>query len=287
MSYIVFAWLTSISYGVGSILGKIATRYHIDNPWLYNFVWGVFTLVFIVPFALYYHVGLPQDWNSMLWLSLANAVSGTLFVLAFFAVDLSVLSPLVILRVPMTALVGVLAYHESLGSYQWILIGIIFLAGIFVNVDEKFSLRALFSKKILLGLVWIVASTWFNSMIKYASLTNGFWEVSLWSNILGFILILTTWPLFSHDLFHTSCAKYKGIGLSSLLFTIGLLFSVKAFGENVSISTAIISLPLAMLFTIVLSFVSPKLLEKHANRVYAIRLAAAFAMFAAALGLSK
>ena len=65
------------------------------------------------------------------------------------------------------------------------------------------------------------------------------------------------------------------------------LFSVKAFGENISISMTIISLPLAMIMTMALSVVAPKLLEKHTAKVYAIRLSAAAAMFVAALGLSK
>ena len=94
MNYIYFAWLTSFTYGLGSVIGKISTKHHISNPWLYNFIFFVLTALCIVPFAIVGGVGLPQDWSSILWLSVANTVSGTIFVLAFYAVDLSILSPL-------------------------------------------------------------------------------------------------------------------------------------------------------------------------------------------------
>src|SRR3989344_3668165 len=272
MSYIVFAWLTSVTYGLGSVVGKIATRHHVANPWLYNIVWWIVTVTSIVPFAIAGGVGWPQDWGSILWLSLANAVSGVFFVLAFYAVDLSILSPLASLRVPISAIIGALFFREALTVFQQMLIGVIFLAGMFVNMDERFSFGAVFSKRTSLAFIWIFTSVWFNSMIKEASLHNGFWEVSLWSNVIGLVMTLVTVPLFLHDLRKTPVSRYQGIVISTILFTIGMLFSVKALGENVGISMAIISLPLAMVMTMILSFFAPKLLEKHTAKVYAIRL---------------
>lgn len=286
MSYILYAWLTSFTYGLGSVVGKISTKHQIKNPWHYNFVWAVLTVISIVPFAVMGHVGLPQDWESMLWLSVANSISGALFILAFFAVDLSVLSPLAMLRTPLLALVGVLFLGESLTLVQWILISIVFIAGLFVNLDEKMSLKSIFNKKILLAFAWILSSVWFNSMIKYASKTNGFWEVSLWPSVIAVILFLPTLPLFYKDMLRTKLAHHTGVATTTALYTAGLLFSIKAFGENIGISIAIISLPLAMLMTMALAKFAPKVLEKHTGKVYAIRLIAASVMFAAAIGLS-
>lgn len=286
MSYIAFAWLTSLTYGLGSVVGKIATRHQIANPWLYNIVWWIVTVLCIAPFAIINGVGWPQDWGSMLWLSLANAISGVAFVLAFYAVDLSILSPLSSLRTPIITLVGGLIFHESLTLIQLALIGIIFLAGLFIQADEQFSLKSFLTRKTLLALVWVCTSVWFNSMIKEASLHNGFWEVSFWSNVIGLGLTLPTIPLFYRDLKTTPIKQYSGIVVSTILFTAGLLFSVKALGENVSISMAIISLPLAMIMTMILSFLAPKLLEKHTANVYAIRFVSAAVMVLAALGLS-
>ena len=211
MNYIYFAWLTSFTYRLGSVIGKISTKHHISNPWLYNFIFFVLTALCIVPFAIVGGVGLPQDWSSILWLSVANIVSGTIFVLAFYAVDLSILSPLSSLRTPLVALAGVLFLGEILTITQWILIGIIFIAGGCVNLDERMSIRNIVNKKIALGLLWILCSTWFNSMIKYASINNGFWEVSLWPTIIATILVLPTLPLFYRDLMSTKMSKYYGL----------------------------------------------------------------------------
>lgn len=287
MSYLFYAWLTAFSYGIGAVVGKIATKHHIANPWLYNFVWLVLTVVCIVPFALVGGVGFPQDWSSILWLGVSNFFANTLFVLAFYAVDLSILSPLSNLRTPLVALAGVLFLGEVLTVSQWMLIGVIFIAGACINLDERMSIRYIFDKKIGLGLLWILSSAWFSSTIKFASIKNGFWEVSLWSCVISVVLALPLLPLYYRDLMKTGIRQYSGLTISSVLFTAGLLFSIKAFGENVSITMAIISLPLSMLITMALSVVAPKLLEKHAPKVYIVRFIAAMVMFAGVMGLSK
>lgn len=287
MSYIVYAWLCSVTYGLGSIVGKIAARHQIANPWLYNFVWALLTVVCIAPFAIGNGVGLPQEWTSMLWLGLANAVSGLLFIFAFYALDLSVLSPLANLRTPLVALSGVLFLGEVLLGYQWALIILVFVAGLFVNIDERMSMRKIFNKKLGIALIWILSSVWFNSSIKYASEFNGFWEVSLWSSVITLLLYIPMIPMFYRDAVKTPITRYSGVVMTTILYTAGLLFSVKALSENVGISMAIISLPLTLVMTIVLSRFKPKLLEKHSARVYTIRFVSAAVMFAAALGLSK
>jgi drug/metabolite transporter (DMT)-like permease len=287
MSFIIYAWLSSLTYGVGGVIGKLATTYHIKNPWTYNIVWALLTFLFIVPFALIGHVGLPADWTSMIFLGIASAISSVTFTFAFYAVDLSILSPLGNMRSPITALLGVFLFHESLSSTKWLLITLLFIAGLFIHVDENMKFKSFFSKATFIVFVWILTSVLFNTMIKYASMNNGYWEVSFWSNLLTVIFLLPTYPLFIKDLKKIPFKNYSGITVNTALWTAGLLFSIKALGENVSISTAIMSVPLSMILVMILSFVSPKLLEKHSLKVYAIRTIAAGVMFVSALGLSS
>ncbi len=35
MSYITYAWLTAIFYGIGLIVAKLSSKYHVSNPWLF------------------------------------------------------------------------------------------------------------------------------------------------------------------------------------------------------------------------------------------------------------
>lgn len=285
-SFVASAWASSISYAFGSVIGKVATKHHIPNPLLYNWVWYVLTVVLIFPFAVANGVGMPEHWPSMLHLGISNAVSGTLFVLAFYAVDLSILSPLSNLRAPIAAVIGAVVFGELLGAFEWMLIGVLFAAGLLIQYEEKFSLQTFRKKGIWLAAIWILTSVWFNATIKEASAYNGFWEVSLWSNLLGMLFVTPTAFLFFRDLKTTKIRAYHGLAVSSVLMTAGLLFSIRAFAENIAISTAIISVPLSMVLTVALSYFRPELLEKHSAKVYAVRIVAAMVMFAAALGLS-
>jgi len=286
MTYIAYAWLASVLYALGSVAGKIATNHHIKNPWLYNFMWGFLTILVMTPIALVNHAGLPQDWNSMLWLSLANAVSGTAFILAFYMLDLTALSPLYNIRTGLVVLAGVFLFREVLMPWQWLLMGILLVAGVAINVDERMNIRMFANKRVVFALFAVATSAWFNSYIKVASMHNGYWEIMLWSNVLAVLMTLVTLPLFYRDLRSVRWSKYYGLVASTGFFTAGFLAEVKALAENVSISMAIISLPVSMILVIALSLTWPRLLEKHTAKIYAIRLTAAAVMFAAAFGLS-
>src|SRR5689334_16016840 len=153
MSYIVYAWLTSLTYGVGSIVGKLASKQQIQNPWVFNIVWALVTAMCITPFAVAHGVTFPQHWPSMLLLGIAGAFSASTFALAFYAVEVSVLSPLSNLRTPFLSFIGILFFHESLTSFQWLLIVFIFLAGVGVSMDEQLSVRKIWNKQTALALL--------------------------------------------------------------------------------------------------------------------------------------
>jgi drug/metabolite transporter (DMT)-like permease len=286
MSYIWFAWLTALLYGISSIIGKIASKHHLNNPWLFNFVWMLLTFVFVVPFAVWFGFGWPGDWGSILILSLANAVASLLYVFCLYRMDMSVLGPIYSLRTPLIVILGVVLFGETIKLTQIFLIGLIFLASIFVSLDERMSLRLIFNRGLGLIILTMLASAAFNLSVKNASIHNGFWEVVFWSNFLGFLFILPTIPLFQKEACSIKIKRYQGIAWSTVFTTLALLASFRALGSNVGIASAIMCLPLSMIFAIILSFVAPKLLEKHTAKVYAIRICAAAVMVGAAIGLS-
>lgn len=287
MSYLWFAWATPILYGLSGIIGKISSKHHISNPWLFNFVWIFLTFIFIVPFAVAAGFGWPADWTSMLILSLTNAVSSILYVFCLYRMDVSVLAPLYSLRIPLVVLLGAILFQEALSPVQIFLIGLVFIAGIFVGVDERMSIKSFFNRNMGLVFLTMFISALFNISVKFASLRNGFWEIVFWSNLLGFLFLLPTIPLFLSDVRSIKPTRYSGLVWSTVFTTLALLASFKALGNNVSITIVIMSLPLSMVFAIALSFISPKLLEKHTVKVYAIRLCAAAVMVVSALVLSK
>jgi drug/metabolite transporter (DMT)-like permease len=167
------------------------------------------------------------------------------------------------------------------------LVGILFIAGLFVSMDEGFSLRSFFRTSIILAFLAVSTATIYGASIKYAMQYEGYWEVVLWGSILPVILLLPTIPLFRKNIRETSRQDYLGAIVFTVLGFFGFLTSNKAYGQNVSITSAILSVPMSMILAFLLSLVAPKLLEKHTIKIYAIRFAAATVMLVAALKLTS
>lgn len=287
MPFYIFAWIANIFYALGNIVGKLSSKHQLSNPWLFNFIWTLLSILITIPFALAGHIGWPSHWG-LLWIfGLASALSGTLYILSLYALDVSVLGPIYNLRTALIVASGVIFFHERLTGYQFGLVLVIILAGLFITVDEKHGLKSFIQKSVLLGLVTIVASTLYNSLLKYTMQFENFWVVTLWSLILTQVFLLPTIPLFWRDLKKMKLRDFSGVTWSTVLLTLGLFAANKAFSLNLGISSAIMTIPLSMIFAFLFSVFAPKLLEKHTMKVYAIRFGAAAVMIIAALQLSR
>lgn len=287
MPFYVYAWLTNLFYGIGTITGKLATKHQITNPWLLNFVWALLIALFIIPVSLWNGVGMPTHWGSLWIVSLMSMLAGTLYIWALYKHDVSVLSPLYSLRTAMGVILGVLLFREQLTYTQVLLITVICIAGIFVSLDEHLNIRSFFKKTIALALVAILSSALFAAATKYALQHNGFWEVTLWENILSVVLLVPTIPLFWRELKRMKVKSYGGVVASAFVSVFGAMTANIAYGSNVSITSAILAVPSSMIMAFLFSVFAPKLLEKHTMKVYAIRFAAATIMVVAALKLSS
>ncbi|MEK7582956.1 MAG: EamA family transporter [Patescibacteria group bacterium] len=281
-----YAWIASIIYGVNAITGKLTIRHRVANPWLFHFVWEFFILIGILPIALTYHAPMPVAWGSIALAGFFAFLVGTLYILALNQLDVSVIGPLYNFRSVFTALLGAAFLSEVLTGGQYLLIGIIFTAGIFLNIDEHFRLKAFFRKQSMLGMLAVFTSAIFGFTIKNSIAANGFWTTSLWMALIATIFSLSTLPLFYKDLRKTPIRNYSGAIITGLLSAFGDLAANKAFSANVTISSAIISIPFSMIFAFLFSTFAPALLEKHTIRIYAVRFVAAGIMILAAIKLS-
>lgn len=281
-----FAWITSFIYGATAIVLKLTSKHTVSNPWFSNFIWHVFILAGTVPIALSYGAGMPQAWSSVIIAGFLSATTATLYILALSKLDVSVISPLYNFRSAFTALMGAAFLGEILTSNQYFLIITIILAGIFLNIDERFRLDAFFQKKTMLGILAVFVSAMYGFSIKTSVAQNGFWETSLWMPIIAMAFLLITIPLFYKEVRTIPIKSYIGPTIAGLLSAVGDLTANMAYSWNVTISSAIISLPLSMVIAFLFSIFAPQLLEKHSLKVYAIRFAAAGVMFYAAIQLS-
>lgn len=286
MPYYIFAWITSIAYSLETLLGKLISKYQVDNPWLFNFVWYLFILLLTIPVAVLNGASLPTFWTNIFLAAIFYALGGAFYIIALRLLDVSVISPLFNLRTVSAAILGTLFLGETYSGFQYFLMVAIVIAGIFVTLDEKFSFKSFFQKSTSVMIFEVFLLSLMSIFINKAVTETGFWEVTLWMPIIAQVLLLLTIPLFLKDLPKIGGRHLGSIFIMSLLGVVGTLSANKAFADNVALSTTIISLPISMVIVIILSFFYPKLLEKHPPKVYFVRITSAVIMLVLTLKLT-
>jgi len=286
MNYLFFAWLASIVFGLEVIIGKITSKRTVANPWLFNFVWSLFIIMILFPFALINHVGIPQFTTNLFLVSLFYALANIFYIISLQIMDVTAMGPLFNFRSVFSVILGVIMLGEKINSFQIILIGIIFIAGILVNIDEKLQLKTFFRPAILIVMFFLLALALMGVYTNLAIAESGFWTTTLWSMMIAQLLFLFTIPFCWRDLLKTNIKKYSGLFLMSIASAGGTLAANQAYTFNVGITSIILSLPFSMVFTIIISVFNPYLLEHHTAKIYSLRIIAAAIMLVAALQLS-
>ncbi|OGG19471.1 hypothetical protein A3E72_05945 [Candidatus Gottesmanbacteria bacterium RIFCSPHIGHO2_12_FULL_43_26] len=286
MSFVVFAWIASFLFGLVGIIGKLTSKYGIKNPWLFTYLWTFFSLILTVPVALYYRVGIPTLWPNLILVSVFSALFNVFYIWGISLLDITVIVPLLNLRTGFVAVLGALFLSEILSPWQYFLIGIIFLAGFFVSMDEKLSWKSFFKKPIMIGVLCTLSYTLMGIFIKKAIAENGYWEVTLWMSVLSQVFLTTTIPLFFWEIGKLKLKQVASVFAMSLALALGVMMENRAYQENVVITNIVTALPFSMIMAFLFSIFAPKLLEKHTFKVYAIRFTAAAVMIISALKLS-
>lgn len=285
MSLYFFAWSASIFFALEAIIAKLISKHSIPNPWLFNFLWAFFILIFTIPIALFFGAGFPIYLHYIFFSSIFFALATILNTISLYKLDISVFIPLFSFRTVMAVIIGSIFLNEILTTHQYFLIIIIFIFGIFVSIDENFSLSSFFNWNILIALACMFCYVISSVFIKKAVAIEGFWTAMLWIAIFCQFWLLFTIPFFRKSISLISSKQYSDIVVLSILGTLGTLTINAAFAKNVSITTAIESLPLSMFIAFLFSVFAPELLEKHTLKVYLIRFIAAGVMIIAALNL--
>jgi hypothetical protein len=112
MGFLFFAWLASIVFGLEVVIGKFTSKHTIANPWLFNFVWSLFVVIIIVPFALVNHVGIPSLTLHLFWASFYYAAANILYILSLQLNDVTAMGPLFNFRSVFSVILGVLCLEK-------------------------------------------------------------------------------------------------------------------------------------------------------------------------------
>ncbi len=285
-SYVLFAWAAAVLLGVEGILAKFTSKYAIKNPWLFNFVWNFIILLYTLGIALFYHIGWPHAWENILIAGVFYALSGVFYTWALYLLDVSVLAPLFNFRAVFSVLLGVWLLQQLLTTQQYMLIGVIFIAGLFVSFDEHFKLQSFFRMPILIAMIAMVVIAAYGIYINKAIAANDFWTGTIWTYAVAQILLAFTWPKFGRDIGKISKKQLGALAVISIAGTIGMLAANQSYTGNVGIASTIISLPISMVLAFLFAVFAPTLLEKHTMKTYAIRFIAAGVMVVAAIKLT-
>lgn len=286
-SFEVFAWLACTCYALEVIVGKLTAQYSIKNPWFFNFVWNLLILLMTLPLAWGVGLRMPSQWPDLIYASIFYTLASILYVLCLFKLDVTVLSPLFNLRTAFSVILAWLFLGETLSFQQYGLIAVLFLCGIIVSLDERLHPRSFLSWGILIGIAEMLSLAFLSIFIKRAMQHNGYWEVSLWICILAQIFLLPTVVLFKKEVSSISRSQFGALLAMAVCGVGGTLASNRAYAENVSITGAILSVPISSLLSIILATIWPKLLEKHPWHVYAVRLCGTAVMVVCALQLLR
>lgn len=283
---LLYAWIASIASGIEPIIIKASSKSLITNPWLFNILWIAFGIPLVVLFALGHGAGLPKDWLLIAAIAISAAGFYILYTLALYKIDVSVMAPLFSLRTVFAVLLGVVFLHEKLGIAGGLLIAVIVLASPFAAYDEHLKLKAYLQKPILLAAIAMLSLALMGYFTNLSANRNGYATTLLWQDFLVLVVLLPTLK-FAHINRRTITRKrllpFILLGIMAFLYTASV---TKAYAVNLALSSAIVSLPLSMLFAAGLSVKYGELLEKHPLHVYAVRFTAGLTMVASAIALS-
>lgn len=285
MSYIVFAWLATFTYGFEAIIIKLSSKYAIKNPWLFNILWNILFVIFMIPVYLTHPIEIPTVWSSLLITSVLSAICCVMFMVLTYRLDVSVLSPLYNVKTGLSVLFASFLLGEMMSQYQSLMVCIIIIMGFAVTIDEKTTLKSFFRRDIILAMIFMTILALYVVFLKKTMLDIGFWNATVWVAVLNLILLIPTWPKFSKDIKTLTKKQMLPVLLVTATSTIGYIISNKAYEVNVGITSVIMTFPVSMIFAFLLAMIWPKLMERHSMKIYGLRFAATAVMLWCAIQL--
>jgi drug/metabolite transporter (DMT)-like permease len=287
MPFYIYAWIGALTSGLFVITAKLTSKHSISNPWLFNCLLVLVTLFFTVPASLFNHAGMPVSWWPIILASLFLTLFNIFWIFSTYALDVSTLTPLFNFRGVFAVLLGFLFLNERFSQNQIVYIGIILIAGMFSSMDEKFSLKSFFRKKIFIGILTTLFLAVYNVFVKVSLATDTIWTTNLWIAIINCAFLLPTLPMFYKDMKKVNSGHILPIGMMGIFATVTDFAANIAYGVNVGISSLIMNTPFSMILAFMLSIFAPKLLEKHSLKIYAIRFGATAIMIWSVMQLTK
>lgn len=284
MSFYFFAWVASLAFAFQGIYSKVVSKYKIENQFLFNYLWILFEAVIIFALALYQGIYFPTNFMLVILGGLFLAVGSSCHIYALKKMDITVLMPLYSFRSAMAVIMGFIV-GEAITQNQIWMIGAIIVLSVILTMDEKFSVKSFFNKKTFWAIFGMIFFTLLSLVVKKASVTDGYLISTFWIFVFALIFLLFSYPKFRTEIPILSKNKVLAVAPVAILGVVAVLAMNKAYTLNIPITTAIVSLPISFVFSLIITFFAPNYLEKHTIKVYIVRFIATAMLFYSAINL--
>lgn len=276
--YIAYSLFTLFAFAIATIIFKITAKYSMPNPYAYYFWYmiiyfflGLAIPLFVQPISI-----IPVSFDAIKYSMLYEIfihLGIFLFALALFKIDITVMPAIGNLGTIITPVVAYFLIGENMpvSNIPWLLL--IFSAGFFGVYNEKLKLKSFLDKNLLylLGFTACLSLTriFANKGIAFA----GYWNFSFYNFAYGIVIPILLLPFLLKKL-KTSLKSILFLTMGIIFEFFGLLAAFKAFSYRVTLPTIIMTIPLASVIVFIISRFSPRFLENHPLKTYAIRFGA-------------
>ncbi len=289
MSYIFFSLLAAFFFALGTLINKFASKHSIKDwkkLWVYFMISYSPIPIFVTPF--FAQITWPQEAILEIILnSLFFLIGGALFFISLLEIDASVAAPLYQIQ---GAAIGILAFlflgeRFPTSSYVWLTI--ILIGSVLVSLNEKMRLNSFFTRGVLIMISANLFFAFSNLFVGLGLKTQTSWNLLFWAPIVNLIGVGIFITMLKPKL-SISFNAIKPMIIAGIVQFFGVISLLAAFQQNITISAvlSLLSAPIVFLVAVIFSKLSPKLLEHHSAKVYAIRAIGLVIILFAAIKLS-
>ncbi len=274
-SYIIFSFLAATLFALSNLTNKFASKHKISNPWVMFFYSCIAFIPSLIIIPLFFDVSIPTTgWQYIFLFSLFFFTGHIFFISALYKLDASTFAPFFQLQSVFVLILAFLFLGERFPAQSYIYILIMIVGSILVSLDEKISLKSYFRLAILL----IISMQFFhaisNLFVGFALKSMNSFTAIFWGDITTIFLALLTIPFIKvKNLKTITFPKFKPLIFAGFFSVFGAASLFSAFQTNITISSviALLTSPLVLAFSIIISIIKPNFLEQHTTKVYIIR----------------
>lgn len=273
-TYIIFSFLAATGFALSGVVSKLASKHSLSDPRKFLFYYYLTSCPFVLLFPLFFKISLPSSgWLFIFLNSLAFFLGNIFFVKAIYKLDVSTFAPFFQWQSALIAIIAFVFLGERFPLENYFYIFLMLLGSILVSLDEKMHLKTYLQ----IATVWIVIQQIFHALSgvfgSLAIKSVDPFSFVYWGNLVSFIFPLTISALAGPSNLKTQFVKIKPFFFSGFFSVVGATFLFVAYQTNLTISSAIslLTAPIVLIVSILLSRFRPEFLEHHTAKVYLMR----------------